>query len=85
MGFDSDVVESTRIGRARRGDTSDASMLPDAFQSIFVGQTGKVRIDRKSENRVLSADPGNLMRTNDGKLGYLDFGMMANIDTKIRQ
>lgn len=32
-----------------------------------------------------AAHPGNLLRTADGKLGYLDFGMMASIDPKIRQ
>ncbi len=31
------------------------------------------------------ADPGNLLRTDNGRLGYLDFGMMADIEPKIRR
>ena len=31
------------------------------------------------------ADPGNLLRTDNGRLGYLDFGMMASIEPKIRR
>lgn len=29
--------------------------------------------------------PGNLLRTADGRLAYLDFGMMGQIDSNIRR
>lgn len=29
--------------------------------------------------------PGNLLRTRDGKLAYLDFGMMGQVDATIRR
>ena len=29
--------------------------------------------------------PGNLLKTRDGKLCYLDFGMMGTIDLPLRQ
>ena len=34
-----------------------------------------------------SADPhpGNLLKTRDGKLAYLDFGMMGEVDANIRR
>ena len=37
-----------------------------------------------SIDMVLSLLAGNLLRTPDGRLAYLDFGMMADIDEKDR-
>lgn len=35
--------------------------------------------------RSTDPHPGNLLRTRDGKLAYLDFGMMGQVDATIRR
>ena len=44
-------------------------------------------LEQMLEEGFYHADPhpGNLLRTVDGKLGYLDFGMMGTLEPKLRK
>ena len=44
-------------------------------------------LEQMLEQGFYHADPhpGNLLRTRDGRLAYLDFGMCGSVDRRIRQ
>lgn len=59
--------------------------LSDEIRLVEVGV--RCSLEQLLEYGFYHADPhpGNLLRTKDGKLAYLDFGMMGEVDEKIRQ
>jgi aarF domain-containing kinase len=73
------------------GATSDAYDFPprsgseDDIRLVEIGV--KCSLEQLLEFGYFHGDPhpGNLLRTRDGKLAYLDFGMMGSVDESIRQ
>jgi aarF domain-containing kinase len=59
--------------------------LSDEIRLVEVGV--RCSLEQLLEYGFYHADPhpGNLLRTKDGQLAYLDFGMMGEVDEKIRQ
>ena len=76
--------------------TSSASSSSGQFQPTPSGSEDDIRLveigvkcslEQLLEFGYYHADPhpGNLLKTKDGKLAYLDFGMMGEVDESIRQ
>ncbi|PRW57519.1 putative aarF domain-containing kinase chloroplastic [Chlorella sorokiniana] len=62
-----------------------ASSSNDDLRLVEVGV--RCSLEQMLEEGFYHADPhpGNLLRTRDGKLAYLDFGMMGQVDATIRR
>ncbi|KAL4420222.1 hypothetical protein ABPG77_011046 [Micractinium sp. CCAP 211/92] len=71
-------------GAARRGPPFPSSSQDD-LRLVEVGV--RCSLEQMLEEGFYHADPhpGNLLRTRDGKLAYLDFGMMGQVDPTIRR
>ncbi|KAL4451900.1 hypothetical protein ABPG75_007562 [Micractinium tetrahymenae] len=76
-------------GAARPGPgpafASSSSSSSDDLRLVEVGV--RCSLEQMLEEGFYHADPhpGNLLRTRDGKLAYLDFGMMGQVDATIRR
>ncbi|PSC70755.1 putative aarF domain-containing kinase chloroplastic [Micractinium conductrix] len=72
-------TSSKRSGSGGTGERSDDLRL------VEVGV--RCSLEQMLEEGFYHADPhpGNLLRTRDGKLAYLDFGMMGEVDVTIRR
>lgn len=80
---DSSSSSAANDGAANSGYTKAA-----ALEDLKMVEIGVVcSLEQMLEVGFYHADPhpGNLLRTKDGKLAYLDFGMMGSIDANIRQ
>ena len=66
-------------------DTPPGADLSDEVRLVEVGV--RCSLEQLLEYGFYHADPhpGNLLRTKDGRLAYLDFGMMGEVDERIRQ
>ncbi|KAG2498458.1 hypothetical protein HYH03_003712 [Edaphochlamys debaryana] len=76
-------------GGAGAGPTAPAPVMLDAqrLEDIALVEVGvRCSLEQMLEEGFYHADPhpGNLLRTPDGRLAYLDFGMMGSIDEKTR-
>ena len=71
-------VEDSAMGRVQRNPQDDLRL-------VEVGV--RCSLEQLLEYGFYHADPhpGNLLRTQDGKVAYLDFGMMGEVDEKIRR
>ncbi|GLI66135.1 hypothetical protein VaNZ11_009866 [Volvox africanus] len=79
----SNNASATRSSRASIGPLSDSQRLED-LALVEVGV--RCSLEQMLEEGFYHADPhpGNLLRTADGRLAYLDFGMMGQIDERTR-
>ncbi len=68
-----------------QGATKLAAGAADDLRLVEVGV--QCSLEQMLEEGFYHADPhpGNLLRTPDGRLAYLDFGMMGSIERPIRQ
>lgn len=71
--------------RAGPGPFFPPSSSEDDLRLVEVGV--RCSLEQMLEEGFYHADPhpGNLLRTRDGKLAYLDFGMMGQVDATIRR
>ncbi|GIL56849.1 hypothetical protein Vafri_12157 [Volvox africanus] len=79
----SNNASATRGSRRSIGPLSDSQRLED-LALVEVGV--RCSLEQMLEEGFYHADPhpGNLLRTPDGRLAYLDFGMMGQIDERTR-
>lgn len=75
----------TAYSAAGTGNVRNGRSVEDDLRLVEVGV--KCSLEQLLEYGFYHADPhpGNLLRTEDGQLAYLDFGMMGEVDERIRR
>lgn len=78
-------IDGERLHTKGASAKSATYELSDEIRLVEVGV--RCSLEQLLEYGFYHADPhpGNLLRTKDGRLAYLDFGMMGEVDEKIRQ
>lgn len=85
---DSASSSSTTTAAAANNGIYSGYTQEAALEDLKMVEIGVVcSLEQMLEVGFYHADPhpGNLLKTKDGKLAYLDFGMMGSIDVNIRQ
>ncbi|KAF6253698.1 ABC1 family-domain-containing protein [Scenedesmus sp. NREL 46B-D3] len=75
-------------GERLRSASSQQQRPPQVAEDLRLVEIGvRCSLEQMLEEGFYHADPhpGNLLKTKDGKLAYLDFGMMGEVEPNVRQ